>query len=307
MDNAPLSGHWSTHQLTEYFSAVSAPDAEEDVLRVAVERAGECLEAEIGAVVLDGRVVTCVGFGVGEPRDEIVSLPLGSSQSIAAGRDQLQYLTADMEGPESLSSAVSGRIVVGRFGEPFAPEEEQMVRAMATVLGLVLRNIRSLAVERARQSMLRSLLEVQRAISTRRPLQEVLDAVTRATSGLLGVATASLVLRSGSDEGSLRVVSRHGHTQRLDDPLSDDSVAVHAARLAVVRDAVTSADGNATTASTSDIVAVPVHLNAELTGALVVWKAGWGQASGVHAELLTMFAQQVSVDITDAHTVATMQ
>jgi diguanylate cyclase (GGDEF)-like protein len=301
------SGHWSTHQLTEYFAAVSLPETESDVILIATERAAECLEAEFGAVVLDRHVVAATGFGGADPPSDLADRALGVTRSQTSGGREVHYLTARMDGPGPLSTAVSGRLVVGRFEAAFIAEEEQMLRALATVLGLVLRNLRSLAVERARHNLLRNLLEVQRSISNRRPLQEVLDAVTGATSRLLGVATASLVLTRGGDVATLHVVSRHGQNDRDDDPLQDDMVAVDAARRALAEDSLVTAAENGDVILVADVVAVPVHLNTQTTGALVAWKSGWGQVSDLQNELLTMFAHQVSVAITDAHTVATLQ
>jgi diguanylate cyclase (GGDEF)-like protein len=301
------SGHWSTHQLTEYFAAVSLPETEGDVLVIATERAAECLDAEFGAVVLDRHVVAATGFGTADPPADLADRALGVTRSQAPDGREVHFLTARMDGPGSLSTAVSGGLVVGRFEAAFIAEEEQMLRALATVLGLVLRNLRSLAVERARHNLLSNLLEVQRSISNRRPLQEVLDAVTGATSRLLGVATATLVLSRDDDAAALYVVSRHGHSDRHDDPLQDDRVAVDTARRALERDSpVTAVEDNEVTLL-ADVVAVPVHLNAQTTGALVAWKAGWGQVSDLQNELLTLFAHQVSVAITDAHTMATLQ
>ena len=47
--------HWSMHQLTEYFAAISASSDEETAIKVAVERAVEALDAEVGAARLDAR------------------------------------------------------------------------------------------------------------------------------------------------------------------------------------------------------------------------------------------------------------
>lgn len=300
------SGHWSTHQLTEFFAAVSLPETESDVLVTATERATECLEAEFGAVALDHQVLAAIGFGSSDPPPDLADRTLGVSRSLAAGRE-VHYLTARMDGPGSLSTAVSGRLVVGRFEGGFTAEEEQMLRALATVLGLVLRNLRSLAVERARHHVLSNLLQVQQSISNRRPLQEILDAVTGSTSRLLGAATTTLVLTRGEDVTALHVESRHGHSDGALDPLQVDTVAVGAARLAMERNALVTAAQDDDLTLLTDVVAVPVHLHAQATGALVASKAGWGRVSDLQTELLTLFAHQASVAITDAHAMATLQ
>jgi hypothetical protein len=59
--------NWSTHQLTEYFSAVNASADEASAIAGAVERAAEMVEAEVGAVVLNDRVLGAWGFGADVP------------------------------------------------------------------------------------------------------------------------------------------------------------------------------------------------------------------------------------------------
>ena len=64
-----MAYHWSVHQLTEYFDAVTSQETEGDAVRVAVERALETFGAELGALVRDDEVLACVGVGRGEPPD----------------------------------------------------------------------------------------------------------------------------------------------------------------------------------------------------------------------------------------------
>src|SRR4029453_10574119 len=111
--------------------------------------------------------------------------------------------------------------------DALSAEERQMFRGMAQVLALTLRSLRTLAAERSlreereaeaarrlqllnglrtRELLLETLLAIQRAIFTRRPLQEVLDAVTPGASGVLGGAAVGLVL-SQQDGVDLQVPS----------------------------------------------------------------------------------------------------
>jgi hypothetical protein len=53
--------HWSIHQLTEYFDAVTSTEDEYVAVRVAVERTVEALGAEVGAVVGNGEVSVWAG------------------------------------------------------------------------------------------------------------------------------------------------------------------------------------------------------------------------------------------------------
>jgi len=62
---------WSTHLLTEYFTAVNAAEDEETAIASAVERATEMVEADLGAVVREGRVLGPYGFGSVIPEYEV--------------------------------------------------------------------------------------------------------------------------------------------------------------------------------------------------------------------------------------------
>ena len=56
------STDWSTHQLAEFLAAVSSFKDEASATRGAIERAAEAFEAEVGAIVRNGSVVSSVGF-----------------------------------------------------------------------------------------------------------------------------------------------------------------------------------------------------------------------------------------------------
>jgi diguanylate cyclase (GGDEF)-like protein len=131
--------HWSTHQLTEFFAAVCARRDASSAMSVAVERATEVLEAEVGAV-LDGEVVA-TAWGC-SPQDvaDLSGLGLG------------EVFVASARFGES-------RLMVGRAGEPLDTEERQLLQAMAQVLGLALDNIGLLTTERAQAAERLALLE----------------------------------------------------------------------------------------------------------------------------------------------------
>src|SRR3954453_2966487 len=67
-------GGWSVQQLVEFLAAVSSQEDGAATMHTAVERAAEALEAEVGALVVDGQVATSVGFAAGEgPAAELVA------------------------------------------------------------------------------------------------------------------------------------------------------------------------------------------------------------------------------------------
>src|SRR4051794_419001 len=77
--SSSLSGNatesWSTQQLAEFLALVSSFADRASAVHRAAERAAEVLEAEIGAIVADGKLVAAVGFPAGQtPDDALVGL-----------------------------------------------------------------------------------------------------------------------------------------------------------------------------------------------------------------------------------------
>jgi diguanylate cyclase (GGDEF)-like protein len=129
--------HWSTHQLTEFFAAVCESRDEHSATRVAIERASEVLESEIGAVLAGDRVAASLGV-----RGDVLQDALGDTpgETVAVpGLDELFVASAGFDG---------GALLVARAEEALSPEERQLLQAMAQTLGLALSNIRLLKAER---------------------------------------------------------------------------------------------------------------------------------------------------------------
>ena len=206
--------HWSTHQLTEYLAAVGAPQSEPDAVMVGVERMIESLDSEVGVVLLDGEVACLLGVGA----DDLALLQGALAQR--AAEVELPLLGRLHLLSSSLGREVAGQVIVARECAPFDAEERQMLEGMARVLGLTVRGLRTLAAERElvwtlqqRELLLETMLEIQRAISSRVPLQEVLDRIThgaadaaRRDAGRPGAAGAAR-LRGGV---ALRVAGQRG-------------------------------------------------------------------------------------------------
>src|SRR5665213_2956636 len=136
-----MAYHWSIHQLTEYFEAVSRPAHANIAIEIAVERATEALDAEIGAFVDGTTVIGCIGLG------EMATPDL---RPAAAGGSYLRVpdLGTFFAASSTLGSEISGAIVIAREADAFSAEERQMLQGMARVLGLAVRNLRTLTIER---------------------------------------------------------------------------------------------------------------------------------------------------------------
>ncbi len=308
--------HWSTHQLTEYFSAVSASPDEDVAIRVAVERAVEALDAEVGAAVLAGEagVRGLTGLPAAIAAEQLLPVVAGEPVVVLPGLGETNGAHA------ALGSNISGGLVVARQDEAFSAEERQMLSGMAQVLGLALRNLRILGTERAlreerareaqqrlellevvraRQSLLEILLAIQRAISRREPLQSVLDAITEGASGLLGQPGIALVLCDPSEPGSLIVASRSHWPE---------AVATGKAVLGPAADAIAAGDTVRCTGPYGEgTLATPVHVGGAVAGSLVAVGLDTTGSDADTGHLMSAFAQQISMALTDARTVEAMQ
>jgi len=288
---------WSTHLLTEYFTEVNAAEDENEALTNAVQRAVEMVEAEVGAVVREGRVLSPYGFGPAVPEPSLLAVAAGESLLAAPGIGELHAVASPLGGENA------DALIVARLGEPFDAEERQMLRGMAQVLALALRGIRVLAAERdlraekerqvsfaqTRQRLVESLLTIQRAISARRPLPEILDAVTSGACELLDGATVALMLAEGGPNRRLSIASTCG------DPMT---LSEGPARAAMAGGAVlVRAD------ATGTVIATPVRVTGEMAGSLVAYLPGGADQYGEQRDQLAAFAQQVSLALTDARTV----
>jgi diguanylate cyclase (GGDEF)-like protein len=289
--------NWSTHLLTEYFTAVNAAGDEASAITNAVERASEMVEAEVGAVVREGHVFGAYGFGPAVPDLGLLA--------VAAGEGLLDVpLVGELHAVASpLGGEPADALIVARLDEPFSPEERQMLQGMGQVLGLALRSIRVLAAERGlraekeiqastaqiRQRLVESLLTIQRAISGRRPLPEILDAVTSGAAELLDGATIVLMLAEGGPDRRLTVASTFGEGVQ-----PEESVA---------RQAMGSGTVLIIPGVNDTVIAAPVRVTGEMAGCLVAHLPGAIDQHAEEREQLAAFAQQVSLALTDARTV----
>ncbi|GIF01807.1 putative bifunctional diguanylate cyclase/phosphodiesterase [Paractinoplanes rishiriensis] len=289
---------WSTHLLTEFFTAVNAAENEITAIDAAVVRACEMVDAEVGAVVRDGKVLGPYGFGATVPEMALLAAAAGQTLVELRGIGELNVA------PSPLGGENADAMVVGRL-EPFGPEERQMLAGMAQVLGLALRSIRVLAAERhlraekerqastaqTRQRLVESLLTIQRAISGRRPLPEILDAVTSGAAELLNGAAVALMLAEGGPDRRLSVTSTAGGADH-------EMLQEAAARAAMAGGAVVIRPD-----STGTVIAAPVRVTGEMAGSLVAHLAGAMEEHTEERDQLAAFAQQVSLALTDARTV----
>ncbi|HEU4426037.1 MAG TPA: EAL domain-containing protein [Pilimelia sp.] len=308
----PTSHSWSTSQLVEFLAALSAQEDEAGARRAAVERVLESLDAEVGVLFGPNATPTVVGLGAtdGQVATLIAAVQAGIASIRLAdlGVCQLAAVALDI-GDDAF------RLLVVRSGtDEFVPEEMLLLRGMAWVLNLALRPLRVMAALHERQRVLEQLASVQKALASRAPLPEVLDAVTGGALALFGCELATLYL-ADSDELVLASVSAVSDAHRPRSwPVPVASTIVCPAF--VGGDLVRTDDYTASPHALPELVergaraamAAPVRENGALVGSLTVvsFRPGHAFTSAQEQTLLT-FADQVSVALSDAKTLATAQ
>jgi diguanylate cyclase (GGDEF)-like protein len=275
-------------QLVELLAVVSACPDESSAVRAAAERAAETVEAELGAVVLDGTVVVSVGLPSGVPDDL-----LGATRPRRPYRLEVPRLGECSIAVAPLGAPGEGTLVIGRVGEEISVAEYSLIRGMAKVLGLTLRMLRTIDAERRRQALMQSLHQVQRGISRRVPLAEVLQMITDAAVDVLarGYGHAELWLAGPGGPGQLTRTCVAGPGDESP-PAATRPVSLDwPAGAAVLGDQPVSA---------GDTTAVPVHEHGRTIGVLSSTRPGGRPHTPVDEELLLALAEHASIALSDA-------
>ena len=297
----------SSHQLVEFLTAVSGHQDADGATEAAAELAAEQFDAEVGAVVIGDALAAAIGFGAAAaPAAELVRARTGGEQVELSGIGRCHVAIASWDGDRP------GRLIVARLDEPFGADERNLVVGMARVLGLALRGVAALETERTlgaererraqerlgllaslreRHRLLEVLLEIQRSISHRKPLPDVLAAITAGASGLLRGCPVALVLDDPLDPDRPIVASTTAGGERSQSELA--IVATEAARAG----AASGADG---------ALAASVHINGARAGALVAMAPSGAAFDDAQLGMLDAFAEHASLALTDARTVEAM-
>lgn len=295
---------WSMLRLSEYFSAITRAGDEPSAARIAVQRATEATDAELGAVIRGEDVTASVGLGRSPDPALFTTVRPGAETAPFPGFGDAFVTVLALEGD------YAERLVVARADEPFAPEERQMLQGMAKVLGLALRGLRTIATEQQlrlerereaearlvllealerRERLLETLLRVQRATGQGTPLGEVLDEITLGARKLLDDGIAALVLHDMDDPDTLTVASASGGLSA-----GRDLVLAAARRAMAAGEAVT--DGK--------LAAAPVYIGDRLAGGFVIAGHGGDVRESERRDVLAAFSEQASLALTGAHTQA---
>jgi diguanylate cyclase (GGDEF)-like protein len=303
---------WHGQQIAEFLAAVSAYEDEPSALDGAVERAAEAMEAEVAAVVRQGTVLASVGFRAGRiPVDDVVAAAsAGGAAPVlnVPGLGRCTVVTAPVDDDTTM--------LLARSGDPFASDEVVLLRGMARVLAQALRMLRALAVLQERQTLLERLFRIQRSISHRLPIGDVLDSITSGAAELLGDDSATLRIRDETDPGRTVLLSATGIDAAVMSPLQRSKVgdglsgqAVLQGRLIIAEDYAASpyARPRLLEAGIRSVMAAPVSRNGEIVGSLLVASFHPRRYSPAEQEILLAFAEHASLALNDAAAVEGMR
>jgi len=321
-------------QLVELLAVVSSLPDEASAVVAAGEWAAQALEAEVAAVIVDGRVAAAVGFPADAvPHEVLVAVAAGRLGVIALpGVGDCYAVSAAWTGGHP------GHLVLARTGENFSVEELNLIRGMARLLDLTLTMLRTIAAEHEmrqrserqaaenarllasltqRQRLLEHLFDIQRAISRRQPLAEILTTITSAAQDLLGDEVVALWLCEPAEPDRVRLAAWRGlreeEANRMPSvPLAEAGVVGRS--IAEDRVVTVGFDGQSVPAARtlvpgrlSTVVAAPVHESGTVSGSLVIGSLRPDRAyAAADQQPLRALAQHVSLALTDAKTIDQM-
>jgi diguanylate cyclase (GGDEF)-like protein len=293
MTEAP--GAVGVQQLLELLAVMSSYSDQDSAIRGAAERAAQALEAEVAAVIVEDRVVASVGFPAGAvPHAELLAVARHERNGVdVPGVGGCHAVSAGWAGPHP------GQLVLARWEESFTVEEHSIVRGMARLLELTLTMLGTLQAERRMRERTEQLLTIQRAISRRQPLDQILSRVISAAQDLLGDEIVGLWVRDATDPEQLRLVVHIG----LSGPPTIAMADAGAAGAAMLTDDLVVRRGDELGAS----MAVPVHESGTVAGSLLIGSHRPDRSySASDIQTLRAFAEHVSLALTDANTVDRM-
>lgn len=311
---------WSTPRLAEFVAAVTGAPDEPSATRRAVEWATEALEAEVGVVIDGTEALASVGF----PRGDVPTRAL--ADAIAGGTEVLDIagVGACRLASTRLDMEFAVDIVVARAGtDEFSREEISLLRAAARSLTLTLRLFRALAAERSmsdnlqkRQALLERVSSIQRSITRRVPLTDVLNSITASARDLLDVEMATLRLIDPRSPGEMVLAAQDGLPPEVARSIHRTGVGQGASGRAVTEDTLIKLETEALLNARPELItenvrlamAAPVRDGDRATGAIVVATTRQDRHFGpIEQEVLTAFAEHASLALADAKRVEHIQ
>ena len=310
----PPSNAWSAHQLTEFVASV----AEQSDLRHAVDRALDELcatfSAQIAMIVHAGELLgsTCLDPANGDPEALVSPIVEGTITQID-GPDGTCHMSVARHGSDDDSDCV---LIVGRADPPLASEEIGLLRSMSRVLGLSLTTFRLADSLRERQNLLERLAEIQRSITRRSDLDDVLDAVVAGAVDLLGANAVMIRLRDDDDPSLQRIVASRGLDETIIQRCSEIGINEGiSGRVRLTRGIVIETIGPGQTIDPALppehalVIAAPIHNAGTNVGAIIVVFSDSPRQGLIEDRrgAVSLFAEHASMALTDADAVQAMK
>jgi diguanylate cyclase (GGDEF)-like protein len=321
------SSDWATQQLAEFLAVLTTAADENVAVANALERLAESFDADGGAFVRGRQVVSSLGWSTGYAHEaEILAVALGHRANVeipGAGMCETVIIPVDRE--------EGSRVVLARSCYRFSAEESALLRGMGRVLALALRLLRTVAVERRqadenaklvaslreRQALLERLSSIQRQISSRALLPDVLGAVTAGVAEFLGDDVVVMQLVDESDPTFTLTASCAGVEVHPGVGFDRQPAGEGVGGRAIVEDRLCVAENDqdlpnaACTGGQQTLrsaMAVPIRLQGRPAGSLVVASKDPERRYGQHErDVLTSFAEHAGLALNDSSTVQAMK
>ncbi len=285
--------------------------------RRAVADVADALDSEVVALFENGSLLHSVGFPAKAVPEEALLAALHSSED-SLELPQLGTCSVLRSYPAGSNDLV---LVAARMSEaPFDPSDSATLGAMVRVLSLTLQMLDTINAERElresqdrthlaaieekerRYRFVESVLEIQKAISQRAPLVEILDVITATSADLLRVTVCGISVRTANGLLQQSFSSQDGvrpsrHLEWLLTSLADT-----AAQDLEPVSTVFAEDGFSSTTG-QEAVAVPIGDGDGITGGLVImWDTDAGIERNDDLQTLISVATQAGVALADAQT-----
>lgn len=299
-----LNSMWAAHQLADFLSVVSGQPDEPAAHAAAVERAAEAFEAEVAAIISEGRPQSLVGIADAPPHHAaLLAVASGKATLDVPGVGDCAVAVHDHDGVVQL-------LVARRGDEPFTPEERGLLRSMTRVLSLTLKNFRLLEALRNRQELFERLTAIQRSISHRAGLAEILDSIAIGLSELFDDDLTMIRLIDVDDPTHHVLAASHGlpdtaidGLRRLPISVGPGGRVIREGALVVIDDLPHSPDAVSAlvTMGIVTVMATPIHIGGNLVGAILIGSRDpTRQYGATEQEALLAFAEHASIALTDA-------
>jgi signal transduction histidine kinase len=308
-------------QLNELLAALAGASDEQEGLRAALPAIAEALSSEGALVWADGGILHRVGDI--EPRGldrraGAVELdgrhgcvaPLLEDGYLLVARPEVSYEGGELESLVGFASALDLFLRMWRARESERLSAERGHRQ-------AVENVRLLDSLIERQRLFERLTRLQRSISHRAPLQEVLDAVCFGARELIGDEVVGVRLADPDDPEFIEVRAEVGLSGELSTEIkrspSGQGVGGRAFkenRLVIVYeyDRSDNVIVPLKELGLQSAMAAPVHEHGQPVGSLVVSTFKRGRRySQVEQEVLLAFAEHVSIALSDAKTVEALR